>query len=188
MWKQYFDSLFPIKIDRKQDVLIIADHRPSDELLLSVTLAVGALLASVILFRPLVTGGSYWLLLLFLLPIPIFVVRSLVLPFREKYVFNKGQAIYTLTRQGLLKRHTMEGDLRKIPFVQMERKAIATKRGTREVFLVVLLQRQILLLGASDAMVLREETPIGSCFESEARIANDIADFLGLPVPEIVNV
>jgi hypothetical protein len=37
-------------------------------------------------------------------------------------------------------------------------------------------------------MVLREETPINSYYENEARIANAMADFPELPVPEIVNV
>ncbi|HWP42770.1 MAG TPA: hypothetical protein VNO14_06020 [Blastocatellia bacterium] len=54
--------------------------------------------------------------------------------------------------------------------------------------IVLLHLRHGLLLGAPDTMVLREATPIHSYYESEARIANAIAEFLKLPAPVIVNV
>ena len=188
MWKQFIDSIFPVNIDRKLDLLLIEDRRPSNSLLFSAALAAGALLVSALLFRPFVTSGIYWPLILLLPVILVFGIRSLLLSFRETYVFNKDQAVYTFTRQGILKRRTTEGDLSQIRAVQMERKSIATEHGTREVFRVVLLQWQGLLLGASDGMVLREEAPMNSYYENEARIAIAIAGFLDLPVPEIVDV
>ena len=109
------------------------------------------------------------------------------MPFREKYVFNKDQDTYTFTQQGVLKRQTTEGGLSEIRAVQMERKVMA-ENGRKDVFRVALLLRQGLLFGASDTIVLREETPVGSYYESEARIAYAIADFLKVPVPEMVSV
>ncbi len=188
MWQEYFIRFFPINVDTKQDVLVIEDRRPSDSLLLSVTFAAGALFISALLFRPLITSSIYWPMILFLLPVLIFGVRSLLLPFREKYVFDKGQSTYTLTRQGVMRRQTTVGDLSEIRAVQVERKAETTEYETREVFRVALLLRQGLLLGASDTVVLREKTPVGSHYESEARIAHAIADFLEVPVPEMANV
>ena len=188
MWQQYFDNFFPVDINPQQDQLVIEDRRPGDNLLLSIVLALGALFISAALFRPLIAGGIYWPLVLFLLPAPIFGVRSLLLPFREKYVFNKGQGTYTFTRQSALKRETTEGDLSQIRAVQIERRAVTTDNGTREVFRVALLLSQGLLLGMPDTLVLREETPVASGYESEARIAYAIANFLQVPVPEMVDV
>ncbi|MGH9901461.1 MAG: hypothetical protein ACRD68_06560 [Pyrinomonadaceae bacterium] len=188
MWQQYFDNLFPVRIDAGQDVLVVEDRRPSDGLLLSVVLTAGSLFVSALLFRSSIDSRIYWPLILFLLPAPVFGVRSLLLPFREKYVFDRGRGTYAFTRQSVLKKETTEGDAGQIRAVQLERRAVTTEHGTREIYRVALRLRHGLLLGASDTLVLREETPVGSRFESEARIAYAIADFLRVPVPETVNV
>jgi hypothetical protein len=188
MWKHYLDRLFPVKIDRKPDVLVIEDRRPSDSLLLSMVIFAMSLLFTLMLFRTLYQTGTYWLLILFMLPIPIFGARILMSPFREKYVFNKGNSLYSFTTQSILKRHTLEGGLNEIRAVQMERRTVAGENETREVFQIVFLLRQGLLLSAADCMSLREKSPVNSYYENEARIAYAIADFLKLPAPEVINM
>jgi hypothetical protein len=188
VWQQYLDRFFPVNIETKANVLVIEDQRLSDGLVLSVALAAGSLVFSVLIFRPSIASGIYWPLVLFLLPVPIFGVRSLLLTFREKYIFDKGQDSYIFMHRSILKSQTTEGSLSQIRAVQIERRTTTTEHGTSELFRVALLLRQGLLLGASDILLLREDTAVGSCYESEARIAYAIANFLQLPVPETVNV
>lgn len=188
MWHEYLDRFFPVNIETKADVLVIDDRRLSDGLVLSVALAAGSLVFSALIFQPSIASGIYWPLVLFLLPAPIFVVRSLLLTFREKYVFDKGRDTYSFTLRSALKSQTTEGSLSLIRAVQLERMTVTTEHETREIFRVALLQQQGLLLGASDTLLLREGTALGSSYESEARIAYAIADFLHLPVPDTVNL
>ncbi|MBA2734597.1 MAG: hypothetical protein H0U54_17180 [Acidobacteria bacterium] len=188
LWQLYRERFFPINISTQRDALVIDDRRPSDDLLLFVTLLVGSLFISAILLRPLIANGIYWPLALFLLPAPIFAVKCLRRSFREKYVFDKSQETYTFKRRSVLKSPTTQGDLSLIRAVQIERTRVTTEDRTKEVFRVVLLLRQGLLLGASDSLPLREGLPLGSTYESEAQIANAIANFLDLGVPETVDV
>jgi len=188
LWQLYRERFFPINISTQKDVLVIDDRRPGDNLLLFVTLLVGSLFISAILFRPLIANGIYWPLALFLLPTPIFAVKSLRRSFREEYVFDKSLETYTFKRRSVLKSLTTQGDLSQIRAVQIERTTVTTEHRTEEVFRVVLLLRQGLLLGASDILPLREGLPLGSTYESEAQIANAIANFLDLGVPETVDV
>ena len=188
MWRQYLDRFFPVNIETQADVLVIEDRRLSDGLLLSVARAAGSLVFSATIFQPSIASGIYWPLVLFLLPAPIFGVRSLLLTFREKYVFDKGRDTYTFMRRSVLKSRTTEGSLSLIRAVQLERRTVTTEHETREIFRVALLLQQGLLLGASDTLLPREDTALGSTYESEARIAYAIANFLNLPVPETVNM
>lgn len=184
----YRERFFPVNISTQRDVLVIDDRRPSDGLLLFAMLLVGSLVISVILFRTAIVDGIYWPLVLFLLPAPIFVVKILRRSFREEQVFDKSLETYTFKRRSILKSPDMQGDLGQIRAVQIERTIVATENSTEEVFRTVLLLRQELLLGASDILPLREGKPIGASYESEAQIANAIAKFLDLPVPQTIDV
>ena len=180
--------MFRVNIETKADVLVIEDRRPGDGLLLWVALAAGSLVFSALIFRPSIASRLYWPLVLFLLPAPIFGVKSLLSTWREKYVFDKGRDTYIFTRRSVLKSRTTESSLSLIRAVQIERRSVATAHGTREIFHVALLLQQGLLLGASDTILLREDTGLGSSYESEARIAYAIANFLNLRVPETVDM
>ena len=191
MWEQYLDRFFPVKIDAQTDVLLIEDKRPGDGLLLSVVLAAASLFISALMFRPAIASGIYWPLVLFLLPFPVFGVRSLVLPISERYVFDRGLDTYSFSRRSILKSTTTEGSLSQIRAVQIERRVVTTtwdSVSTKELFYVTLLFQQGLLLGASATVHLREDSPLGSRYEIEAQIAYAIANFLKLPAPDTVTV
>jgi hypothetical protein len=93
-----------------------------------------------------------------------------------------------------LKSQTTEGSLSQIRAVQIERRVVTNATedsgtsSTREIFQVTLLLHHEPLLGASDTLHLREDTPLGSGYASEAQIAYAIANFLKLPVPDTVTV
>lgn len=188
MWHQYLDRFFPVNIETKADALVIEDRRPSDGLVLSVALAAGSLFFAALLYPPLNASGIYWPLLLFLVPAAILGASSLLLPFREKYVLDKSQDTYAFTRRSVLKSQTTVGSLSEIRAVQIERTTATTEHETREMFRVALLLRQGLLLGSSDVLLLREATTVGSRYETEARIAYAIANFLQLAVPETISM
>ena len=188
MWRQHLDSFFPVNIETKADVLVIEDRRPSDGLVLSLTLAAGSLFIAALIFRPSITSGIYWPLVLLLLPAPIFGVRSLLLTLRARYIFDKGRDTYAFTHRSVLKSRTTEGSLSLIRAVQIERRTVTTEHETSEIFQVVVLLQQGLLLGASDTMPLREDRAVGSSYQSEARIAYAIANFLHLPSPDTINM
>jgi hypothetical protein len=154
VWEQYLDRFFPVKIDTQTDVLLIEDKRPGDGLLLSVVLAAASLFISALMFRPAIASGIYWPLVLFLLPVPIFGIRSLLLPISERYVFNRGLDTYSFSRRSMLKNTTTEGSLSQIRAVQIERSVVTTTgdsdSSTRELFYVTLLLQHGLLLGSSE--------------------------------------
>lgn len=192
MWQEYLDRFFPVNIAKQSDSLLIEDKRPGDGLMLSVMLAGGSLLISALIFRPAIASGLYWPLVLFLLPVMIFGVRSLMLPIRERYVFDKGRDTYSFSRRSILKSQTTEGSLSQIRAVQIERRVVTSTSSedssTREIFYVTLLLHQGMLFGSSDTLHLREDAALGTRYESEAQLAYAIADFLKLPVPETVSV
>ncbi len=188
VWHEYFDRFFPVTIETKADVLMIEDRRLSDGLVWSVTLAAGSLFFAGLLYPPLYASGIYWPLLLFLVPGVVLGGRSLLLPFREKYVLDKSQDTYAFTRRGVLKSQTTVGSLSEIRAVQIERTTATNDNETREIFRVALLLRQGLLLGSSDVLLLREAPTIGSRYETAARIGYAIANFLQLAVPETISM
>ena len=188
VWHEYFDRFFPVTIETKADVLMIEDRRLSDGLVWSVTLAAGSLFFAGLLYPPLYASGIYWPLLLFLVPGVVLGGRSLLLPFREKYVLDKSQDTYAFTRRGVLKSQTTVGSLSEIRAVQIERTIATNDNETREIFRVALLLRQGLLLGSSDVLLLREAPTIGSRYETAARIGYAIANFLQLAVPETISM
>ena len=188
MWHEYFERFFPVNIETKEDALVIEDRRLSDGLVLSIALAAGSLFLAALLYPPLSASGIYWPLLLFLVPAAILVARSLLLPFREKYVLDKSQDTYAFTRRSVLKSQTTVGSLSEIRAVQIERTTATTDNETREIFRVALLLRQGLLLGSSDVLLLRDAPTVVSRYETEARIGYAIANFLQLAVPETISM
>jgi hypothetical protein len=189
VWQRLLDRFFPIDIESKVDVLVIEDRRPGDGFVVSVMVAAFSLVISAILFRPAVSSGIYWPLVLFLAPAPFFLVKSLLASLREKYVFDKGQDKYIFARRSVVKSKTTEGILSEVRAVQIERRVVSsTENQTREIFRVALLLGQGLRLGSSDIIHLREGTPVGSNYANEAQMASAIAKFLKLPPPETVTL
>lgn len=191
VWQRLLDRFFPINIETERDVLVIEDRRPGDGFVVSVMVAAFSVFISVILFKPLVSNGLYWPLVLFAVPAIIFIVKSLVSSLREKYVFDKARDKYSFTRRSVVKSKTTEGILSEVRAVQVERTvATATEAGekSREIFRVALLLGKGMRLGSSDIIHLREGTPVGSNRENEAQMASAIANFLKLPPPETVNL
>jgi hypothetical protein len=189
VWQRLLDRFFPIDIESKVDVLVIEDRRPGDGFVVSVMVAACSLFISAILFKPVVSSGIYWPLVLFLAPAPFFVVNCLLASLREKYVFDKCQNLYRFTRRSVVNSKTTEGMLTDIRAVQIERRVVSsTENQTREIFRVALLLDQGLRLGSSDIIHLREGTPVGSNYANEAQMASAIAKFLKLPPPETVTL
>ena len=183
----YTERFFPIDVTTRADTLVIEDRRPSGGLAVSVMLLAAALVASALVFRPAIANRIHWLLALCLLPIPILVWKSLVLPWREQYSFDKARNVYTFSRRSISKVKTTEGDLGEIRAVQIERRKVDTEHRTAEVFRAVLLLSQGMRFGSSDVLPLRESSPIGASYESESKLASAVASFLNLPGPETVD-
>ena len=191
VWQRLLDRFFPINIETERDVLVIEDRRPGDGFIVSVMIAAFSLFLSAILFKPLVSNGIYWPLVLFFAPAPIFIVKGLLSSLREKYVFDKGQDKYSFTRRSIVKSKTTEGILSEVRAVQVERTVVSSTDGEhqpREIFRVALLLGKGMRLGSSDIVHLREGTPVGSNHENEAQMASAIASFLKLPPPETIKL
>jgi len=91
MLRDWFNRIFPVRIQRQHTVLLIKDTRPSDIFLLSVIFAAGSLLLTALVGRLLIAGGIYWLFLVLFLPAPIFIVKALMSPLRAVHVFDKSK-------------------------------------------------------------------------------------------------
>ena len=190
IWREYLNKFFPVNIKTQPGVLVIDDRRPSDGMVLCVVLIASSLFISALLFRQMIAYGFYWLLALFLLPALVFGIRSLLLPIRELYIFDKNNDTYLIRRWSALRRQTTQGSLSQIRAVQIERRLLSggEHHGTREVFRVALLLHQGLLLGASDSLLLREDSALDFSYGSESYIASAIANFLELPSPETITI
>lgn len=190
MFREWFNRIFPVHIERQDGVLRIKDTRPSDIFLLSIVIAAGSLLISGLIFRPLVASGIYWPFLLLFLPAPIFIVKALMSPLRATQLFDKSSDAYSFTTRTILRSRTTEGALSEIRGAQVERRVNTNTEdnSTIENYRAVLLMNQGLLFGSPDVLPLREDSTMGAYYETEAEIASAITGFLKLNMAEVVDL
>jgi hypothetical protein len=189
VWQLWFERIFPVRIERQADVLRIDDRRPSDSFLFSVVITATSLIVSAMIFQPTVAYGIYWPFALFLIPAPIFGVKSLMSPIRATHIFDKHKDHYEFRQRTVLKSQTFEGNVSQIRGVQVERRITGNSADntSKEVFRAVLLLRQELLFGTPDVVPLRENYPLGSYYETETQIASAITNYLELEIAQLVN-
>lgn len=190
MFRNWFNSIFPVRVERQNLLLVIKDTRPSDIFGLSVIITVGSLLITAAVFRPLVASGIYWPLLLCFLPAPIFIVKALISPLRATHSFSKSQDFYSFTTRSILKSSTTEGNVSQIRGAQVERrlKTGADNHVVTLKYRAVLLLKQGLLFGPSGVQPLREDSTMGAYYDIEAEIASAITNYLALDKAEVVDL
>jgi hypothetical protein len=190
MWQEWLNRLFPVRIETQSGVLRISDRRPSDIFLTSIAIAAASLLISGLILRPSISFGIYWPLIVLFLPAPIFAVKSLSSPLNSTHVFDKNAGVYSSTLRTALSRKTIEADLGQIRGVQVERRIRTTSQevGVTETYRTVLLLKQGLLFGSSDIVPLREDSPVGSYYETETQISGAISGYLAVDVPQLVDL
>jgi len=190
MFRNWFNSIFPVRIERQNLLLVIKDTRPSDIFLLSVVIAAGSLVITAFVFRPLIASGIYWPFLLFFLPAPIFIVKALISPLRATHIFDKSSDVYSFTTRSILKSSSMEGSVSQIRGAQVERRVNSNPETneTTENYRAVLLLKQGLLFGSSDVQPLREDSTMGAYYDIEAEIASAITNYLALDMAEVVDL
>lgn len=190
MWRDWVNKVFSVHSETKSGVLRIRDRRPSDIFLLSVTITAVSLLISGSILRPSLSFGIYWPVVLLFLPAPIFGVKSLLSPLHAIHVFDKQRGVYSSTLRTALKSKTIEGDMSQVRGVQVERRVTTNteEAGSTETYRTVLLLKQGLLFGSPDIVPLREDSPVGSYYETETQIAGAISGYLALDVAQLVDL
>jgi len=190
MLRDWFNRIFPVRIQRQHTVLLIKDTRPSDIFLLSIIFAAGSLLLTALVGRVLIAGGIYWVFVVLFLPAPIFIVKALMSPLRAVHVFDKSKDTYSFTTRTILKSHSTEGILSEVRGAQVERRVNTNTEDntTTESYRAVLLLKQGLLFGTSDVQPLREDSTMGAYFETENEIASTITGFLELGKADVVDL
>lgn len=176
----FFNYLFPVKIIRLDDVLIIEDRRPTAALFVSGLVGILTLGFIIPATVELISLGFLWVVLVFG-GMGIFLIGyCLTRTFREIYVFDRAKDTYTFTRQSAFKKDVIEGALSRFRAVQVQRKEVSGESGTQEIYHVALLEQGGLLFGSSGTQLLREDPPIFNSFEAESRIAGAITSFLSV--------
>jgi hypothetical protein len=181
--------LFPVFIYKDADVLTIEDRRPSTMQLIFAAGGIFLLLFTIFSARALIETGYYWLLAVLIGGALLLIIKTMLEPFRERYIFDKRIDTYTFVRRGLLKSQTEQGSLSQFRAVQIERRIVSTDDGTAENYHVALLKNEGLLFGSPARAILREgnSQPIFSNLSSETRIAKAIASFLNFPSTEVID-
>lgn len=186
---RFFNYLFPVKIIRLDDVLIIEDRRPTATLFWSGLIGILTLAFTIYAAVGLISLGFLWLVLVFG-GLAIFLIGyCLTRNFREIYVFDKAKDTYIFTRQSAFKKDSIQGALSQFRAVQVQRKEVSGDNSTQEIYHVALLEQGGLLFGSSGTQVLREEPPVFNSFEAESRIASAISSFLNVRTDtEVVDI
>jgi len=189
MLRDWFNRIFPVRIQRQHTVLLIKDTRPSDIFLLSVIFAAASLLLTA-LVGLLIAGGIYWVFVVLFLPASIFIVKALMSPLRAVHVFDKSKDTYSFTTRTILKSQSTEGILSEVRGAQVERRVNTNTEDntTTESYRAVLLLKQGLLFGTPDVQPLREDSTMGAYYETENQIASEITSFLELGKADMVDL
>jgi len=190
MLRDWFNRIFPVRIQRQHTVSLIKDTRPSDIFLLSVIFAAASLLLTALVGRLLIAGGIYWVFVVLFLPAPIFIVKALMSPLRAVHVFDKSKDTYSFTTRTILKSQSTEGILSEVRGAQVERRVNTNTEDntTSESYRAVLLLKQGLLFGTPDVQPLREDSTMGAYYETENQIASEITSFLELGKADMVDL
>lgn len=175
--KGMINWLVGVKIIKRAESLIIEDRRPTWPMLLSM---LGSFVFSVIfglrfLFANAAGVDSFGMWSLGLAAI-VCVALSFRGTIREVYIFDKPSDTYRFTRQFIYKKDVIEGTISQFRGVGVRTDEIedSTKHS-------VVLRQDGLLLGASPEQPIRESTPALNSWDTEARIANAIHQFLDIP-------
>jgi hypothetical protein len=175
LWDAVVDRvsvIFPLRIIRQPERLIIQDYRPTLTMFLT---ALGFVMLAVS-FIPLYFGMDIAIVSgLWTLAIPMVVCGFLLFKgtIREVYCFDRSTDTYTFVRQFIHRKEVIEGALS-----QFTSASVKTERqDDSETYYVVLKQEGMFLTGVGE-QILREEAPVFNSFSKESRIANEISSYL----------
>lgn len=190
MFKTYrnmVNYLFPVFIRENAGVLTIADSRPSTLQLIFSAGGIGLLIFTVFSFGALINSQFYGFIPILIGASLFLIIKALLAPFREIYIFDKNIDTYTLVRRSLIKSQSEQGSLSQFRAIQIERRL---DDDDGETFHIALLKNEGLLFGSPSRLILREESshPIFSNLSSESRIANAIENFLDFSPTEVIDV
>lgn len=189
-YRRMINYLFPVLIYKFTDVLTIEDKRPSFMQLVFASGGIAALIFTISFAWELIKVGYYGLVIIFAGAAIFLIIKALLEPFRETYVFDKRIDTYTFVRRSVIKSQTEQGSLSQFRAIQIERRLISGDNGTTENYHVALLKNEELLFGSPSTALLREGNsyPVFADLSSELRIARAIASFLNFTSTEIVDV
>ena len=180
--------IFPVYISDRDGFLVIDDRRPEWDMVLAAGGVVVAVLIAIFTAGPIVAAGYYGLLAALVGGLAFAVFWLLRGAFRELYVFDRSKNSYVFTRQSVLKKEVIEGDLRQFRAVQVEHTRVDTDNGYEDVYRAVLLLDTSMLFGSSPSQPLRFKPPIFSSYSAELRIASALSKFLGVRLDGEVDV
>ena len=180
--------IFPVYISDRDGFLVIDDRRPEWDMVLAAGGVVVAVLIAIFTAGPIVAAGYYGLLAALVGGLAFAVFWLLRGAFRELYVFDRSKNSYVFTRQSVLRKEVIEGDLRQFRAVQVEHTRVDTDNGYEDVYRAVLLLDTSMLFGSSPSQPLRFKPPIFSSYSAELRIASALSKFLGVRLDGEVDV
>ena len=180
--------IFPVYISDRDGFLVIDDRRPEWDMVLAAGGVVVAVLMAIFTAGPIVAAGYYGLLAALVGGLAFAVFWLLRGAFRELYVFDRSKNSYVFTRQSVLRKEVIEGDLRQFRAVQVEHTRVDTDNGYEDVYRAVLLLDTSMLFGSSPSQPLRFKPPIFSSYSAELRIASALSKFLGVRLDGEVDV
>ena len=186
--RQMIAYIFPVYISDRDGFLVIDDRRPEWDMVLAAGGVVVAVLMAIFTAGPIVAAGYYGLLAALVGGLAFAVFWLLRGAFRELYVFDRSKNSYVFTRQSVLRKEVIEGDLRQFRAVQVEHTRVDTDNGYEDVYRAVLLLDTSMLFGSSPSQPLRFKPPIFSSYSAELRIASALSKFLGVRLDGEVDV
>jgi len=184
LWEAVVDRvsvIFPLRIIRQPERLIIQDYRPTLTMFLT---ALGFVILAVS-FIPLYFGMDIAIVSgLWTLAVPMVVCGFLLFrgTIREVYCFDRSTDTYTFIRQFIHRKEVLEGALSQFTSASVK----TVKNDDTETYYVVLKQEGMFLTGVEE-QTLREEAPIFNSFSKEFRIANEISSYLSTPMKHAPN-
>ena len=180
--------IFPVHISDRDGFLVIDDRRPEWDMVLAAGGVVVAVLIAIFTAGPIVAAGYYGLLAALVGGLAFAVFWLLRGAFRELYVFDRSKNSYVFTRQSVLRKEVIGGDLRQFRAVQVEHTRVDTDNGYEDGYRAVLLLDTSMLFGSSPSQPLRFKPPIFSSYSAELRIASALSKFLGVRLDGEVDV
>ena len=186
--RQMIAYIFPVHISDRDGFLVIDDRRPEWDMVLAAGGVVVAVLIAIFTAGPIVAAGYYGLLAALVGGLAFAVFWLLRGAFRELYVFDRSKNSDVFTRQSVLRKEVIEGDLRQFRAVQVEHTRVDTDNGYEDVYRAVLLLDTSMLFGSSPSQALRFKPPIFSSYSAELRIASALSRFLGVRLDGEVDV
>ncbi len=182
--------LFRVFIRENAGVLTIVDSRPSSRQLIFSAGGIGFLGFTLFSIWELIDSQFYGFIPIFIGASIFLIIKALLAPFREIYIFDKNTDTYTFVRRSLIKSQTEQGSLSQFRAIQIERRFVEDEYTESETFHIALLKNEGLLFGSPSRVIFREESsqPIFSNLSTEFRIAEAIEKFLDFSPTEVIDV